>query len=124
MSPKQILNRPDWTVADAEPDEFRRVPKQKAALLKIRVLRDDHESVLLGVIPDRGVGGILQPDFPHMRATRVEIAKKARKSRREILVEQELHAGSVASLRSRSAAKARQARMSSSVRSGNSFNTS
>ena len=33
--------------------------EQEAALLEIRVLRDDNESILFRILPDDSVGGIL-----------------------------------------------------------------
>src|SRR5712691_362596 len=56
-----------------------------------------------------------------MRRVRVEVCETVQKTGREILVEEQPHAGGTdTNLRSRSAAKARQARMSSRVRSGKS----
>ncbi len=124
MSPEQFLNRENRAVAKTQPNEFWRMAEQQTTLLKIGILGDDHKSILIRIIPDGGVGSFRKSNLPHMNASGVQVGKEARKSRRKILVEQQFHPGSIASLRSRSAAKARQARMSSSVRSGNSSSNS
>src|SRR2546425_7048121 len=86
-----------------------------------RLLGDDGETVLGGVLPDGVVGGGLQADLADMRRARVEVCEGGQKTGRKILVEEQPHAGGTdTNLRSRSAAKARQARMSSRVRSGKS----
>src|SRR5438128_10143291 len=74
-----------------------------------------------GVLPDGVVVGSLQADLADMRRARVEVCESGQKTGREILVEEQPHAGGTdTNLRSRSAAKARQARRSSRVRSGKS----
>lgn len=78
----------------------------------------------LGMLPNLRVGCVAHLDLSHMDAFRINVGQNSRQARREILVEQKFHHGRVASLRSRSAAKARQARMSSAVRSGNSASSS
>src|SRR2546422_5189361 len=74
-----------------------------------------------GVLPDGVVVGSLQADLADMRRARVQVCESGQKTGREILVEEQPHAGGTdTNLRSRSAAKARQARRSSRVRSGKS----
>src|SRR5262245_29968966 len=94
--------------------------EQQAARLEIRVFRDNRKAVRSGVFPDFGIRRVSHPEFADVCALRENIGQQPWQSRRKILVKQEFHAGKVANLRSRSAANARQARMSSSVRSGNS----
>ena len=67
-----------------------------------------------------GVGSRFQPNFADMLTFAVAVRECLRKDRRQVLVEKQLHMGMLASLRSRSAANARQARRSSFVRSGKS----
>jgi len=77
------------------------------------------------VIPEKSIIGFFQSDVSHMDGGGADIAKKANKARRQVLIEKELHPGGIViSFRSRSAAKARQARMSSIVRSGKSLRIS
>lgn len=67
----------------------------------------------------------LKPYGGHMLRTRKYVGKAASQSAGEILIKEQLHAaGAPARRRSRSAAKARQARMSSRVSSGKSRSTS
>src|SRR5437016_967578 len=77
------------------------------------------------IIPEKSIIGFFQSDVSHMDGGGADIAKKANKARRQVLIEKELHPGGIViSFRSRSAAKARQARMSSIVRSGKSLRIS
>src|SRR4029453_12310059 len=89
--------------------------------MEIGVLRDDREPVFGGVLPDRVVIRSLQADIAEVGRARVEVADDVKEPAREVLVEKQSHAGGTeTNLRSRSAAKARQARMSSRVKSGKS----
>jgi len=71
--------------------------------------------------PDCLVFGPLQTYIVDVDRVWIEVKERGYKVRGEIFVEKEFHAGGTeTSFRSRSAAKARQARMSSRVRSGKS----
>src|SRR5215204_4513477 len=100
------------------------MPVEQAPLLEVRVLRDYDQSVQLGILPNLGILRVAQPNRAHVNATGVKVSQEAGQTGREVLIEEQPHHGSVASLRSRSAAKARQARTSSAVRSGNSASNS
>src|SRR5712664_2659439 len=77
--------------------------------------------MLGSVSPDGVVVGSLQANLADMRRVRMEVADEGEETGREVLVEEQLHAGGTeTNLRSRSAAKARQARMSSRIKSGKS----
>src|SRR5205823_4153648 len=81
----------------------------------------DREPILGCVSPDGVVIGSLKANLADMRRARVEVAEDGEETGREVLVEEQPHAGGTeTNLRSRSAAKARQARMSSRVKSGKS----
>jgi hypothetical protein len=100
---------------------IRRVAQQEAPLVEIGVLRDDRKAVGDGVSPDAIVVCRLQANLADMSRARVKIAEDHEQTGREVLVEEQPHAGGTeTNLRSRSAAKARQARMSSRVKSGRS----
>jgi len=108
-------------VPSPNPDYLGRVPQQEAPLVEIGILRDDREPMLGGVSPDGIVIGSLQANLADMRRARVEVREDGEETGREVLVEEQPHAGGTeTNLRSRSAAKARQARMSSRVKSGKS----
>src|SRR5437773_8735430 len=108
-------------VPSSNPDYFGRVPPQKAPLVEIGVLRNYCEPALRGVPPDGVVIGSLQANLADMRRARIEVREEGEEAGREVLVEEQPHAGGTeTNLRSRSAAKARQARMSSRVKSGKS----
>jgi len=48
-------NLTGWTVSDAQEDKLGRVPKYEAALMEIRILRDDGVTALLRKSPYLGV---------------------------------------------------------------------
>ena len=90
--------------------------------MKIRVLGGDREAVGHSVIPDRLIGGTSQSNLADVGRARIDLAEARSQAGRQVLIEQELHLkGTETSLRSRSAANARRALMSSRVRSGKSF---
>ena len=104
------------TVAQANPDDLRRPALQYAALGKVRILGDNREPISPGILPNGSVFGTTQLHAADMMRFRVHIPQRVHQTRRQVLIEQELHAARVSDLRSRSAANARHARMSSSVR--------
>lgn len=94
---------------------------QEAALPKVVVLGHDEEAVGCRTVPDRPVIGSLQSEVADMARSRKAIGNVTHETRRQVLIEQELHrhgkdttpgrvadqaAGSVTRRRSRSAAKA------------------
>jgi hypothetical protein len=89
--------------------------------MKVRIFTDQDETILSGVAPDGFVRGFTQADIPNVFRAWVIMAEGFHEPMRKILIEQQLHCdGSETSFRSRLAAKVRQARMSSEVRSGKS----
>jgi len=77
------------------------------------------------MVPNASIVSGFQPDAANMHSADAEIGKTVAESVREILIEQQFHFVPVTmSRRSRSAAKAKHARMSSRVRSGKSRRTS
>src|SRR5665213_2306709 len=106
-------------VTETKPDKFRRRTVEQSALVKIFVFRNDCEAIDFCVSPDFLVGLGLQSKFADMLAVGKRRGNQARQFGRKIFVEQQLHAATVRR-RSRSAAKVRQAWMSSALRSGKS----
>ena len=72
------------------------------------------------MLPEVVVDVTLQSDIPDRHAAWIAGGNQADQARAQIFVEEELHATELARRRSREAANARHARMSSSVRSGKS----
>ena len=104
-----------------DPNNLRWRPKEKASLVKIGVLRHDGQSVLNGIVLNDLVVCRMQRHISNVDRAWVEITDKFDQSRGQIVVKEQVHSGGIdTSLRSRSAANARQARMSSRVRSGKS----
>ena len=90
-------------------------------MVEVRVLRDNGETVVPGVTPDRGVVRSGQSDISNVDGPRLHIRYASHETRRDVLVEEELHGSGIeTSLRSRSAANVRAAQMSSRSKSGKS----
>jgi hypothetical protein len=89
-------------VPHSKQNDFRRSTQEDTTFFEVRVFGNYGEAICLGIFPDRRIVRITKP--------------KGMNAGREIFVEKKLHAFSISSLRSRSAAKARQARISSSVK--------
>jgi hypothetical protein len=91
-------------ISDPQPDYLRQSPEQQASLREIRVFRNDHETILKSIAPHLIVGSSAQAAIPKVERSGVEITKRRSKAWREILIEQQFHKGTMASLRSASAA--------------------
>ncbi len=118
--PQDSLDVVRGTVAEPNPDDFGRESPQKAVLQKVRVFRHDHKTVLARKVPDGFIVSGVESPVPQMGATGVNGREQVHQSVGNILVEEKLHWERVRSLRSRSAAKARHALISSGVSSGKS----
>ncbi len=106
-------------IADSNPHYFRRVAEENTALMEIGILRNDGIALLYCI------RGLLQSNFANVPGVRIFLLQGLNETMGEILIEKQLHDGEIdTSFRSRSAAKARQARMSSRVRSGKSLRIS
>ena len=104
-------------VADAQEHEFGRMSEDQAALMKVSVLGDDGVSVLLSERPDESIVGMSEAVGLDVRRVGIEVENFRNDSIGKIFIKQELHAAALKSLRSRSAANARHALMSSRVSS-------
>ena len=103
-------------ISVTNPNDFRRGARENAALLKIRILRDDGETIAFGILPYRGIVCAAQSTLMNMGRAWIKIEQLVDQARRKIFVEEKLQAFSISDLRSRSAANARQARISCSVK--------
>lgn len=93
--------------------------------MKVCIFTDEGESPLGGIAPDGLVGAFTETDVAYVLGVRIFLLKRLYEPVRKILIEEEFHwEGSETSFRSRSAANARQARMSSDARSGKSVRIS
>lgn len=93
--------------------------KDVASARKILVFGQDAKAILSSEVPDGVVVGLNKIDVGNVDSSRVQRSQARNELARKVLVQEMLHCQK-ASLRSLSAAKARQARMSSSVSSGKS----
>src|SRR5262245_36188538 len=119
--PQEALKVARRTIAPLDPDDLRRRSEQERSTIEVGVFRDDGKTLPCRVGPDDGVGGGFQTHIANVHDVGTDVTKSLAEAMREVLIEQQLHSTPVAmSRRSRSAAKARQARMSSRVRSGKS----
>ncbi len=86
-------------------------------MIEIRILRSDHKVVKHSVFPNISITGVSEANSTNVLCTGKTNSKAYPTRRvRQVLIKQKLHA--LSSLRSFSAAKAGQARISSSVSSG------
>ena len=92
---------------------------QERELAEVGVFRHDHEPVLAGIRPDLGIRRRVKADLRDVSAVRILDREHANEMPRQVLVEQEPHAGE-ASRRSRSAANSIAARTCRSDSSGKS----
>src|SRR5690606_5024229 len=106
-------------IAQAHPDHFRWWTGHQCSLVEVFVLRDDHEPVVEGVAPNFVVGRIAKSDPSHVRRVGELLGDSRYQPTRDVRIEEQLQAPET-SLRSRSAANAKQARMSSCSSSGKS----
>ena len=121
MTPKQLRNGCDRLVPCAQPDHFRRRAEQSRHFGKISILGHDRELVWSWRDPTRRDRQLpLTPKRPNPILLPESVSDRLDQLEAEVLVEQQLYVDAVTSRLSRSAAYARQARISSSVNSGKS----
>lgn len=102
------------TIAAAQPNGFRRRAIKKTHLMKVSVFGDDRKAVGPGKIPDQSIRGRVQRSRLDMGRSWKEISQRGDEAMRKVLIEQQAQIQAAPSRRrSRSAAKARQARTSS-----------
>jgi hypothetical protein len=121
---EQVCDCSGSSVSDLKPHNLRRATFEKTPLSEIVVLRHDHKPVSARVLPNLAISRALQPDIAHVGAPWELVSHEPYQARAHILIKKELHAAGLERRRSRAAANARQARMSSAVRSGNSVRIS
>jgi len=105
---------------NADLHDLRRMATHKSPGKKVVVFGDDHEPFVLGEVPDSLIVVAGKPKIPDVPAAGKQWKQNFNEPEREVQVEQRLHATVPRSRRSRSAANAKQARMSSAFRSGKS----
>ena len=103
-------------IAHSKQNDFGWTTQEDTAFFEIRIFGNYGEAVCFGIFPDRRIVRTTQAAWMNVGGAREKIGQYLGQMGREILVEKKLHALSISSLRSRSAAKARQARISSSVK--------
>jgi len=124
MMAEQILDLTGRAVADADPDGLRRRAAREAQLMEVGVLGDGDQVVRQRVTPDIEVVSRSQADVADVNGAGEEAGERRNEPMREVLIEaqarQAPRPGTATNVRSRSAANARHARMSSASRSGKS----
>ena len=117
--PQEGLDHLGRHVADPQPHDLGRRSEEQGKLTEVAVLRDDDLAALPCVLPDLPIRSRVQTDLGNMDAFGILIGKSANEYARQVLIEEQLHAG-VARRCSRIAANARAARTWSVVNSGKS----
>ena len=112
-------------IAQLDQDQLRWGPVQDGELAEVVVLGRQDEPLFGGLSPDQGIVGPGQLQITHMGGAGKMGGQSGGQQRGQVLVEQQPHAARGEKVRrSRSAAKAKQARMSSWVSAGNSARSS
>jgi phosphoribosylglycinamide formyltransferase-1 len=119
-APKHGFDLARGAVADVEPDHLGRAAPERAEFAEVGVLRQDRETFFAGEIPDVAVGGFSQAAIVDVHASRKEVRESPNQPWGKVVVDEQPHSTRISGFLSRSAAKARQARMSCSVRYGKS----
>lgn len=104
-------------ITNRQKDEFWRLSENQAALVKIGVLGNDDVPVFLGKCPDQPVIGMNKVLGFDVGGAGIKVKNPGYDPVGQVLIAQEFHGEATKSLRSRSAAKARQALRSSRVSS-------
>ena len=118
----QVFNGLRGAVAKSDADDFGRRTPHEAQVMKILILGDDRVVVLHRAIPNLRIRSAGHPMETDMGTVRKTVGKTLDQRGGEILIKEQFHAAlGVWRRRSRLAANARVALMSSSSRSGKSF---
>src|SRR5207244_3242876 len=117
---KRCLHLPRGAVPQLEPDYLRWAAPYHAQVVVIFVLGHDGERIQLGILPHLIVARAIQAHRLHMTGAGEQVSQTVDQLGRHVLVEKQFHATATNMLRSRSAAKAKQAWMSSGARYGKS----
>ena len=117
---EKFRNRIRACVSNLKPDDLGWRPFEETPLSEIVVLRDDHVTVVPRMVPDQAVSCTLETSVAHVDAPGVLVSQESGELRTHVLIEKELHAAGLERRRSRAAANARHARISSPARSGKS----
>src|SRR6516164_1527040 len=110
------LNLGSRAVPQLHPDNLRRASPQHAHVVVVFVFGHNGKPGLASVIPNAIVIGAIQPCRLHVARAGKQIDQAVDQLQRQVLVEKQLHGAAINMLRSRSAAKAKQAWISSGVR--------
>lgn len=82
----------DGCVATTQPDDRGGCPADLVPIRIIGVLCDDHEVMLLGVIPDRQIIRFVKTDRADMDGVREKVLQQTDQTVAQVLVEEQLHA--------------------------------
>jgi len=120
LSSQQFGDYSRRLIPDIKPDDSWREAFYEASISKICVFRNDHIIKLLTEIPNLAVTGSFQSYISYMRASGIFRHEVVHKFGAQVFVKEKFHAAELDKRRSRDAAKAKQALISSRVRSGKS----
>jgi hypothetical protein len=87
VTTEQCFDHGSRAVPGTNPDHFRWLAEEEAALMKVGILCYDGEAMLGGILPDAHVGGILQADLPHVLGVGVFMLEGCNEAMGQILIE-------------------------------------
>jgi hypothetical protein len=119
MCPKEIDDVLRCAIAQAQPDNLGRCALEHAEAMEVFVLGYEHAAMNDADLPEDDVGSAVQIESFDVQGIGIVIGEETGQSAGQLLVEEQAHVGYAAGMlsvrRSRSAAYARHARMSSCV---------
>ena len=121
---KQSFHLGGRAVSHLYPEHLRWAASHNTEVVVLFVLPHDGESIQPGVFPNLIIVRAVQALGLYMAGTGEQVSQTADQIGRQVLIEEQLHATATSMVRSRSAAKPKQAWMSSCVRYGKSSRTS
>ena len=96
-------------VAQLQPHHLRRTPSHHTQIVEVFILRHDRKPIQPGMLPDLIIAREIQPHRLHVAGIWEQVSQTVDQLGRQIMVEKQFHATATSRLRSRSAAKAKQA---------------
>lgn len=115
-APEERFDIGRGAIAKSEQDDLGRMSKADRSMVEVDVLGYDDEVVGCSIVPYVVIIGTTKAEVMNVCRIRIHVAEQTDKPRRDVLIEEEPHAGMTMTFRPRSAAKAKQARISRCVR--------
>ena len=104
VGPQKALDVGSLAVPTPNPDHFRRKAKQETQVAEVGVFGHNQKIVLSGIFADGGVISLIESYQVNVAGVRKEIVQALNQTGRQVVIEEQFHAGTTMRLFSRSAA--------------------